>query len=158
MANTSCNVYFATNISQDHFQFKLSFQHSAVRSIWNAQLPWAAHGPSKALGRPPGCQDCPPWRKKALVFCIYVIIYLFILCFCVSILRLCICMPTLDWLYRTKPHKPMLPCPDRSCHTKCVVLPADTNLGAEWSGLDILLTTAWSYSLYRFISYFFLFS
>ena len=68
MANNSCNVHFATNISQGHFQFKLSFQHSAARSIWNAQLPWVAHGPSTVLGRPQGYQDCPPWRKKYLYF------------------------------------------------------------------------------------------
>ena len=64
-------------------------------------------------------------------------------------------MPTLDWLYRTKPHEPMLPCPDRSCHTKCVFTPADTNLGTEGSGLDILRTTAWSYFLKLFYFMFF---
>ena len=56
------------------------------------------------------------------------------------------------WLWATG-----IPCPDRCCHTNCVVLPSDTNLGAEWSGLDILRTTAWSYSLNRCVSCFILF-
>ena len=91
MANNSCNVYFATNISQGHFQFKLSFQQSAAGSIWNARLPWVARGPSTVLGRQQGYQDCPPWRIKYLYFvsmwlCIYsYFVFVFEFCNCVFV-------------------------------------------------------------------------
>ena len=112
-------------------------------------------GPPRFWGGHRGIKTARPGEKKVLVFCICLImcsIHSYFVC----ILQLCNCMPALNWLYRTKPHEPMLPYPDINYHTKCVVFPSDTNLGAEWSGLDILRTTAWSYSLNHFISCFFL--
>ena len=116
--------------------------------------PWALHGSGEATG----VSRLPALEKKEYLYFVFMLLcicsyFVFVFAFCNCVFA---CPPKIDSTV-PKPHEPMLPCPDINCHTKCVVLPADTNLGAEWSGLDILRTTAWSYSLYRFISCFFLF-
>ena len=98
MANNSSNVYFTTNISKDHSNFKLSFHHRQRSQIYlkcttPMGCPWALHGSGEATG----VSRLPALEKKVLVFCIYKIMYLFnfvlVFAFCNCVF---VCPPQID--------------------------------------------------------------